>query len=188
MTARAIGYWLATGIIAMEGLVGGVVGLTNGREMVVMGEPIDTVLAHLGYPVYFGRVLGVAEVLAGVAILAPGVPRLKEWADAGFFFTMAGAAVSRAVRGSDLLHIDAPLFMAGLRDRLMGASAAEPSTRHDRACFSIILKEEQQRYHPVDQSERERKQVNWLAVFLAGDDYRPRNLTTAGGEHSCKHG
>ena len=125
MTRRAIVYWVATTCIGLEALVGGVVGLTNGREMVMAGEPIDNVLVHLGYPLYFARILGVAEVLAGVAILVPGFPRLKEWAYAGLFFNMAGAAVSRAVRGDGVAHIVAPLILA-----LVALSSVNPESRN----------------------------------------------------------
>ena len=114
METRTIGYWASTSILALEALVGGVVGLTNGREMVVAGTPIDHVMAHLGYPVYFARILGIWEVPAGIALLAPRLPRLKEWAYAGIFFNMTGAAASRAVRGDDVSHIVAPLVFAGL--------------------------------------------------------------------------
>ena len=114
METRAIGYWASTSILALEALVGGVVGLTNGREMVVAGTPIDHVMAHLGYPVYFARILGIWEVLTGIAFLAPRFPRLKEWAYAGILFNMTGAAASRAVRGDDVSHIVAPLVFAGL--------------------------------------------------------------------------
>ena len=50
MEAKVIGYWATTSILALEALVGGVVGLTNGREMVVAGTPIDDVMAHLWLP------------------------------------------------------------------------------------------------------------------------------------------
>ena len=70
--------------------------------------------AHLGYPVYFARILGIWEVLTGIAFLAPRFPRLKEWAYAGILFNMTGAAASRAVRGDDVSHIVAPLVFAGL--------------------------------------------------------------------------
>ena len=71
-------------------------------------------MTRLGYPVYFARILGVWEVLAGIALLVPRFARLKEWAYAGIFFNMTGAAVSRAVRGDDVSHIAAPLVFAGL--------------------------------------------------------------------------
>ena len=54
------------------------------------------------------------EVLAGITLLAPRFPRLKEWAYAGIFFNMTGAAASRAARGDDVSHIVAPLVFAGL--------------------------------------------------------------------------
>jgi DoxX-like protein len=38
------------------------------------------VVVHLGYPEYFLTLMGSTKVLAGVAILLPGFPRLKEWA------------------------------------------------------------------------------------------------------------
>jgi hypothetical protein len=71
-------------------------------------------MTRLGYPVYFARILGVWEVLAGIALLVPRFARLKEWAYAGIFFNMTGAAASRAVRGDDVSHIVAPLAFAGL--------------------------------------------------------------------------
>jgi len=39
-------------------------------------------------------IIGFWKVLGGIALLAPGFPRLKEWAYAGIFFNMTGAAVS----------------------------------------------------------------------------------------------
>jgi hypothetical protein len=43
------------------------------------------VMAHLGYPAYFVSILGVWRVLGDVAVLAPRLPRLKEWAYVGLF-------------------------------------------------------------------------------------------------------
>jgi uncharacterized membrane protein YphA (DoxX/SURF4 family) len=50
--------------------------------------------AHLGYPLYFATILGMAKGLAMVALLTPRFPRLKEWAYACVFFVYAGAAAS----------------------------------------------------------------------------------------------
>jgi len=44
-------------------------------------------MMRLGYPAYIIPFLGLGKVLAVVAILWPGFPRLKEWAYAGIFFT-----------------------------------------------------------------------------------------------------
>jgi DoxX-like family len=54
---------------------------------------IDTA-THLGYPTYFMTILGVWYVSAGIVVLAPRLPRLKEWAYAGLIFNYTGAAFS----------------------------------------------------------------------------------------------
>jgi hypothetical protein len=52
-----------------------------------------------------------------IALLAPGFPRLKEWAYAGIFFNMTGAAISHAAvgdYGAYGYHLIVPLTFAGL--------------------------------------------------------------------------
>jgi hypothetical protein len=44
-------------------------------------------------------ILGVWKLLGAITLLVPGFPRLKEWAYAGIFFGMTGAAVSHAMKG-----------------------------------------------------------------------------------------
>ena len=52
-------------------------------------------MRHLGYPDYLTPFLGYAKVLGVIALLVPGdFPRIKEWAYAGFFFDLVGAAYS----------------------------------------------------------------------------------------------
>jgi uncharacterized membrane protein YphA (DoxX/SURF4 family) len=70
-------------------------------------------LAHLGYPAYFATILGAWKLLGVAAILAPGLPRLKEWAYAGFFFTLTGAALSHAISGDPIPKICVPLVVLG---------------------------------------------------------------------------
>lgn len=41
----------------------------------------------------------LAEVAGAVTLLLPGLPRLKEWAHAGFAFDLLGALASRAAVG-----------------------------------------------------------------------------------------
>jgi hypothetical protein len=56
-------------------------------------------------------------VLAAIAILVPRFPRLKEWAYAGIFFDLTGAAASVAAvggYGAYAFHIVAPLVLAVL--------------------------------------------------------------------------
>src|SRR5258708_35355896 len=96
---KVIGYWATTTVIALELLAGGVTDLVHGGTDVVAGQPVVEVLAHLGYPAYLLTILGLWKLPAGIALLAPGFPRLKEWAYAGAFFVYTGAAASGVVRG-----------------------------------------------------------------------------------------
>lgn len=52
-------------------------------------------MKHLSYPDYFNPFIGWLKVLGVIAILLPGIPRLKEWAYAGFFFDLLGATYSQ---------------------------------------------------------------------------------------------
>jgi hypothetical protein len=59
----------------------------------------------------------VPNLLGVTAIVVPGFPRLKEWAHAGLFFLMTGAALSHAFAndyGDYGFHIILPLSYAAL--------------------------------------------------------------------------
>jgi hypothetical protein len=65
---------------------------------------------------YFFGILGVWKVLGAIAILVPRFPRLKEWAYAGIFFDLTGAAASCAAvhgYGAYGFHVIAPLILTG---------------------------------------------------------------------------
>jgi uncharacterized membrane protein YphA (DoxX/SURF4 family) len=114
-----ITYWVTTLVLAMECLVGGVMGA-------LQLSPFIEVMRHLGYPIYLMTIHGVWYVLAGVALLAPRFPRLKEWAYAGLFFSYTGAAASHLAVGDGFLSLVAPIVFTGL----VGASwALRPSDR-----------------------------------------------------------
>lgn len=51
-------------------------------------------MTGLGYPLYLNPFLGVAKILAVIAILVPGFPTIKEWAYAGLTFDLLGATYS----------------------------------------------------------------------------------------------
>jgi hypothetical protein len=53
-----------------------------------------SVFKHLGYPSYLLLFLGTAKMLGVAAVLAPGLPRIKEWAFAGLTFDVSGALYS----------------------------------------------------------------------------------------------
>lgn len=71
-------------------------------------------MSHLGYPMYFVRILGVWKLLGVLAIVSPGHPRLKEWAYAGFAFDLSGAAVSHLAAGDGMGKALIPLFLLGV--------------------------------------------------------------------------
>ncbi len=71
-------------------------------------------MAHLGYPVYFMKVLGVAKLLGAIAIVFPRFPRLTEWAYAGFSFTFIGAAFSHFSSGDGVGMMATPLVIFGI--------------------------------------------------------------------------
>ena len=60
------------------------------------------ILAQLGYPRYLLSFLGLAKLLGVAAIVADRYPRLKEWAYAGFAFTLLGACYSHLASGQIL--------------------------------------------------------------------------------------
>jgi hypothetical protein len=107
MKAKKIGYWTTTGLVAFALAFGGALDIASTPEVLA-------VLSHLGYPPYFGMLIGGWKVLGALAILAPGFPRLKEWAYAGIAFDFTGAAVSHAAVGDGASAILTPLVLLGL--------------------------------------------------------------------------
>ena len=51
-------------------------------------------------------------MLGGVVLFAPGLPRLKEWAYAGVFFELSGAAASFTLHGDPVSELIAPVVLA----------------------------------------------------------------------------
>ena len=105
--AQKIGYWVCTGLIGFAFLSGGVVDVLQPAEA-VQG------MTHLGYPLYFMTIIGVWKVLGAIAILAPGLPLIKEWAYAGIVFDLTGAAASHAAVGDGAADILTPLVMTAM--------------------------------------------------------------------------
>lgn len=88
MTKRnKIIYWIVTVFLSFGMLAGGI------QQMLQMGG-YNEIIKQLGYPQYLLSILGVWKILGVAAILIPQYMLLKEWAYAGFFFAMSGAAIS----------------------------------------------------------------------------------------------
>jgi uncharacterized membrane protein YphA (DoxX/SURF4 family) len=64
-------------------------------------------LKLLGYPLYLMKILGFSKILGAVAILTGRIPRMKEWAYAGFAFDFLGATASHLFAG-DYAHAPIP--------------------------------------------------------------------------------
>lgn len=104
--SKKVLYWLTTGFAALA--------LTGiGAADLVRVPAIMAGLTHLGYPAYFATILGLWKLLGVAAIVAPGLPRVKEWAYAGMFFVLTGAATSHAVSGDPAGNILFPLVLLG---------------------------------------------------------------------------
>jgi uncharacterized membrane protein YphA (DoxX/SURF4 family) len=121
--ARIVAYWASTVLVAGELGLGGV--------WDILRIPyVRSIIDHLGYPAYFLTILGVWKVLGAGALVAPRLPRLKEWAYAGAVFTYTGAVASHLAVGDGPDAWGFPLLAAGVT----GASwALRPPARRDIA-------------------------------------------------------
>ena len=84
---RKIIYWVSTGLVAALSVFAGFAYL-SGSPQAVDG------FAHVGYPQRLRIILGIAKPLGAIAVLVPGLPKLKEWAYAGFTFAWISAFVA----------------------------------------------------------------------------------------------
>lgn len=80
-------YWISTVWLALGMLSTAIVQL-------IQPDAEGSFMATLGYPVYVATLLGLWKIPGVVVVLLPKLPRLKEWAYAGFFFAMSGAVFS----------------------------------------------------------------------------------------------
>ncbi|HXY23025.1 MAG TPA: DoxX family protein [Candidatus Acidoferrum sp.] len=85
--ARTVAYWVSTGLLAAMSLFAGFA-YVSGNPQAVQG------FAHVGYPQQLRVILGIAKLLGAVTLVVPGLPKLKEWAYAGFTFAWISAVVA----------------------------------------------------------------------------------------------
>jgi uncharacterized membrane protein len=133
---RNIVYWAMTIFVAMPIGSGGVAQIAQFRA-----NP-HGVVPVLQYPMYFFAILGVWKVLGAIAILVPRFPRLKEWAYAGIFFDLTGAAVSCAAvggYGAYGFHVLAPLIIAGF---MVASWALRPESRQIGILFPVTKQQD----------------------------------------------
>lgn len=105
MTKRnKIIYWIATLWLALGMTSTGIV------QLIKMKEEAD-MITKLGYPLYFLTILGIWKLLGVIAILVPKFPLVKEWAYAGFFFSMSGAIFSHLAVGDEAIAYFGPTLL-----------------------------------------------------------------------------
>ena len=105
--ARKIIYWISTVWLCLGMLSTGII------QLFKLKDEAENI-AQLGYPVYLLTLLGTWKILGVVVVLMPRLPLLKEWAYAGFFFAMSGAAFSRIAAGDPISKIAPCLLLLGL--------------------------------------------------------------------------
>ncbi len=112
-------YWALTLFLALTGI-------SAGLFDVLRLPPLYGLLIHLGYPPYFGPILGVWKILGGVALLAPRRPLLKEWAYAGMFIDYSSATISHLAMADGVAAALGPLLSAAF---LIGSWYLRPPSR-----------------------------------------------------------
>jgi DoxX-like protein len=81
------GFWISTVVFALQ------MGFTAYAQLRL--PQVAAVFPHLGFPDYFRIELGWAKLAGLAALLVPMVPaRVKEWAYAGFAFTLVSALIA----------------------------------------------------------------------------------------------
>jgi hypothetical protein len=105
MTKRnKIIYWIFTAWLSLGMASTGIVQLMKTKEEVDL-------FMHLGYPLYFMTMLAIWKFLGVITVLIPKFPLLKEWAYAGFFFSMSGAVFSHIVLGDSFKETFPPFLL-----------------------------------------------------------------------------
>src|SRR6266853_314633 len=100
MKQRSIAYWTATVFVSCVIGISGILAITHAGLMM-------KALSHLGYPRYFSNLLGIGKLAGVFVLLAPGMPRLKEWAYVGCGITILSASYSHYSSGDGLLALEA---------------------------------------------------------------------------------
>ena len=119
MTPRAVVYWATTAFVVFNTFSGAL------AELARLTPNVEGMQA-LGYPIYMMTILGAWKVLGSIVLVAPRLERLKEWAYAGMFFNMTGAAVSHFVVRDEAWHV---WYTAGLAIVILVSWALRPESR-----------------------------------------------------------
>jgi hypothetical protein len=89
--AQTIVYWIVTLLFCLQ------MGFTAYAQLRL--PQVAEAFIHFGFPAYFRVELSWAKILGVVLLLAPVLPRLKEWAYAGFAITLVSALIAHLAVG-----------------------------------------------------------------------------------------
>ena len=118
MKLKIATYWATTTFVTL------ILGISGGMS-IVHAAPLMKALKHLGYPDYFANILGIGKAIGLAVFLAPGMPRFKEWAYAGFSITILSACYSHFSSGDRLLALEPLLTFTAL----VGSYFTRPDAR-----------------------------------------------------------
>ena len=96
MKQTKILYWTFTGIFAAFFIFSAFLYLSK-------NPALTENFKNLGFTGFFIPMLGIAKLLGALSILNPWFPKLREWAYAGFTFTLIGAIWLHAVTSTSFI-------------------------------------------------------------------------------------
>jgi uncharacterized membrane protein len=96
----------------------------------VRNDYVKEIFDKIGFPYYFLTILGIAKILALVALLVPRFPRLKEWSYAGVIFVYFGAAALHIAVHDGAGDIVTPALLGVIA---LASWALRPPSRRDPA-------------------------------------------------------
>lgn len=97
-------YWIFTIWMSFGMLSSGILQIMQVKEEVALFD-------HLGFPMYFATIIGVWKLLGVTVALIPGFLILKEWAYAGFVFTMTSAFICHLIMKDGMGETFPPVFL-----------------------------------------------------------------------------
>ena len=86
-------YWITTGLVAAGMLLSAGMYLSRNPELMKNFNA-------LGIPLFMVSLLGIAKLLGAITLVTPVGRELKEWAYAGFAFTIIGAVWTHLATGT----------------------------------------------------------------------------------------
>ena len=106
--ATQIAAMVITGLVAFSFVYFG--------SLYLIHDPDEWRIANqqLGYPLYIIPLIGVTQILGGVGLLIPNVPRLTEWVYAGLAITLLLAFYSQLNGGGSIWDRFDPILVMAL--------------------------------------------------------------------------